>query len=237
MPTSSREVSKDDLEGLIEMPVGDVSLYLQALRHGSLFRGEADSHLLSNERLEFLGDAVVNFLVAEALFSHFPDRDEGFLTRVRARIVSGAALSRYAEWLGLGEFIFMSDDMHRAGGRSNTTILADAFEALVGAIYVDRGEEAARTFLRRVVLDELDLEDVASRRDNFKSILLEYAQARGWPQPTYQVIEEEGPPHARVFTVEVLVEDRAAGRGRARSKKMAEQHAAKEALEALQAAA
>lgn len=234
MSQPSREVTREDLQRLIGLPVDDDSLYLQALRHSSLFRGESDSHLLSNERLEFLGDAILNFVVAEALFAHFQDHDEGFLTRVRAQIVSGSALADHAARMGLGTYILMSEDMERAGGRSNSTILADAFEAVVAAIFLDQGEEAVREFLRRVVLDELDLDDVASRRDNYKSILLEYAQARGWPQPTYEVVSEEGPPHARSFTIDVLVDSKPSGRGRAGSKKLAEQQAARAALQELQ---
>ncbi len=235
MSNSFPEISKEDLQRLVGAPVEDESLYIQALRHGSLFRGDDDSYLLSNERLEYLGDAIVDFVVAEALYIHFADRDEGFLTRVRARIVSGAALAQYAARIGLGDFILMSSDMERSGGRANASILAGAFEALVAAVYLDRGDEAVRSFLQRVVLDEIDLDDVAGRRDNYKSILLEYAQARGWAQPSYRVVEEEGPPHARMFTTEVVVESQPSGRGRAGSKKMAEQKAAKQALEKLQA--
>lgn len=234
MPKFEDRVTREELERLLGTPVGELGLYLQALRHGSLFRGEPDNHLLSNERLEFLGDAVVNFLAAERLYIEFPDRDEGFLTRVRSRIVNGAALARYADWLNLGQFIFMSDEMERAGGRSSQTLLANAFEAVVGAIYLDGGNEAARDFVNRVVLDRIDLDAVARRRDNYKSILLEYAQARGWPQPTYRVVQQEGPAHERTFTVEVLVDERTIGAGRAGSKKKAEQIAASEALDVLQ---
>lgn len=230
----SGPVTKEDVERLIGMSIGELPIYVQALTHGSVFRGETSAHLRSNERLEFLGDAVLDFLVAEVLFTRFPEHDEGFLTRVRARIVSGAALARYAEWIGLGDRILMSEDMERAGGRTNPTILANAFEAIIAAIYIDRGKKAARAFIKRVVLDELDLDRVAQQRDNFKSMLLEFAQARAWPQPVYEVMEEEGPPHERVFTVRVLVNGSAVGSGRARSKKLAEQQAAREALEHLQ---
>lgn len=224
---------KETLGRLVGAPINDESLYDKALRHGSLFRLSDDGHVLSNERLEFFGDAIIDFLVAETLFHHFPDRDEGFLTRVRARIVNGAALAEIAASIDLGRHILMSDDMERSGGRTNASILAGALEALVGAIYLDQGEDGARQFLNRVMLDDIDLEVVADQRDNFKSMLLEFSQARKWGQPVYRVVEEEGPPHARTFTSEVILNSEVMGSGRAGSKKMAEQHAAKEAFQTL----
>jgi ribonuclease III len=227
-------ISKERVEQLLGIEVRNMDIFEQAFRHGSLFRGEPGAHVLSNERLEYLGDALLNFIVADHLYSKFNDRDEGFLTRVRAGLVNGVALAEYSEWLGLGKYIQMSPDMERAGGRSNSSILADAFEAVVGAIYLDAGHTAARDFIERCVFDHIDVEAVAVRRDNYKSLLLEYAQARGWPQPTYRVIMEEGPAHDRMFTVEVMIDGDVLGRGEASSKKKAEQEAASLALEAVQ---
>lgn len=215
------------------MPIGELKLYEQALLHRSVLRGEPNSHLLSNERLEFLGDAVLGFVVAEYLFRHFPERDEGFLTRVRAKIVNGQALSTYATRLDLGPLILLSENMDQSGGRENPTILADAFEAVIGALYLDQGEDAARTFIQEKILKDIDLEDLAHQRDNYKSLLLEYVQALGWPQPQYRVAHEEGPSHEKTFTVEVVLKDKSYGRGQARSKKKAEQEAAGEALDRL----
>ncbi len=223
-------VSREDLERLVGRPIGDISLYEQALLHRSVLRGEPNSHLLSNERLEFLGDAVLGYVTAEHLFLEFPEKDEGFLTRLRAKIVNGEALAEFAMQIGLGAHILLSDNMDQSGGRENPTILADAFEALIGAIYLDLGEEATRAFIQENVLEELDLEDLAHQRDNYKSLLLEHVQAKGWPQPQYRVTHEEGPSHDRTFTVEVLLNDRPYGRGQARSKKKAEQAAASEAI-------
>lgn len=223
-------VSRDELESLLGMPVGEMKLYEQALLHRSVLRGDPDSHLHSNERLEFLGDSVLGFIVAEHLYRRFPDRDEGFLTRVRAKLVNGEALAEFASALGLGPLILLSDNMDQSGGRENPTILADAFEALVGALYLDQGEEAARTFIEGKILKEIDLEDLALQRDNYKSLLLEHVQALGWPQPQYRVANEEGPSHEKTFTVEVILRGEPYGRGRARSKKKAEQEAAGEAL-------
>lgn len=234
MAKAAESVPVEDIERLIGMPVGNLELYQEALRHGSLFRDGGGAGLPSNERLEFLGDAVVDFIAAERLFHRFPDEDEGFLTRVRAHIVNGNALAQFAADLGLGDLLLISEDMERSGGRNSQTILANAFEAVVGAIYLDQGEPAARDFLDRAMFARIDLDDIAQRRDNFKSLLLEYAQARGWPQPHYKVIEMEGPAHQRTFTVDVSIDARVLGTGTDRSKKLAEQHAAKEGLIAVQ---
>ena len=215
------------------MSISDLALYEQALRHRSLLRGQPRSHLYSNERLEFLGDAVLGFVVAEYLYRHFPDETEGFLTRLRAKLVNGLALAHYAESIDLGLLILMSENMVQTQGRHNQTILADAFEAVIGALYLDRGINAARRFIHRTMLDHADLTGLAAKRDNYKSLLLEYVQAEGWSQPQYRVVTEEGPSHNRTFTVEVLVNEVPHGRGEAGSKKSAEQKAAREALKRL----
>ena len=216
------------------MPVRRIELYEQALRHrSSLSDTNGEGHTASNERLEFLGDAVLDFVTAEHLYRHFPDGDEGFLTRMRAQIVNGEALAQFASELGLGEMILMSDAVYRDGGRDSAAILADALEAIIGALYLDMGEQAARTFVRTRMLAQLDLNDLAHVRDNYKSLLLEHVQALGWTQPHYRVVREDGPPHERVFTIDVILCDEAYGRGQAQSKKKAEQKAAAQALDRL----
>jgi ribonuclease-3 len=230
---SAAGVSRRDVERLVGMPVGDLALYEHALRHRSLFRGTITTGTESNERLEFLGDAVLGAVVAEHLYARFPDRDEGFLTRMRANLVNGQALADYARAIGLGPLILMSDNMAVSDGRENQTILADAFEAVVGAIYLDLGFGAARRFVFELIDRLVNLDDLSEQRSNYKSLLLEYAQARGWSQPTYEVAVEEGPSHDRLFTMDVLVDGVPRGRGTARSKKQAEQAAAQEALDAL----
>jgi ribonuclease III len=231
--------SRDDpqyaaLEQLTGHSIRNLALYKRALTHRSVARGETDSHLISNERLEFLGDAVLGFVTAEDLHHRFPDRDEGFLTRLRAKLVNGQALARAAQGIELATHVRMSGNMEQSGGRRNQTILADAFEALIGALYLDLGLEAARAFIHRTMLDQVNLLELAVQRDNYKSLLLEFAQARGWRQPVYQVVSEEGPSHEKTFTVEVLVEQTPCGLGMAGSKKQAEQHAARQALTQLQ---
>ena len=216
------------------MSVGDLTLYQQALLHRSMLRGRPNTFLFSNERLEFLGDAALGFIMAEHLYQQFPEEDEGFLTRLRAKLVNGKVLADYAKRVGLGRLILLSENMDQVGGRDNPTILADAFEAIIGALYLDKGEEAARIFIEKKILKIVNLEDLAEQQDNFKSILLEYAQAKGWPQPQYRVTREEGPSHDKRFTVEVLVKEIPYGQGRAGNKKKAEQRAAQKALQSLE---
>ena len=234
-PVAERpRASRADIEKLVGMPVRTMELYEQALRHRSSLSDTAgEEHTASNERLEFLGDAVLDSITAEHLYHYFPDGDEGFLTRLRARIVNGQALARFASDLGLGDMIVMSDAVGRDGGRDSTAILADTLEALIAALYLDLGEQAARTFVRTRMFARLDLNDLAQVRDNYKSLLLEHVQALGWPQPHYHVAREEGPPHERKFTIDVLLHDEAYGRGQAHSKKKAEQRAAEQALNRL----
>ncbi len=232
--TPRSDVSPERIEHMTGVPVRDLSLYDRAFTHRSILRAHPESQLVSNERLEFLGDAVLGFVVAEQLHRQFPDRDEGFLTKLRSKLVNGQALARYARSIELGSLINMSENMDQTGGRQSVSILADAFEALIGAMYMDAGLEETRRFISRVMFEKVDLNDLAQQHDNYKSLLLEYAQAKGWPQPRYRVTLEEGPSHDRTFTVEVLIQDRGFGTGTAGSKKRAEQIAASEALRSLQ---
>lgn len=221
------------LERLVGASVDDLALYVQALTHRSVRREEGGSPLHANERLEFLGDAVLGTVIAEALYERFPEKSEGYLTRLRAKLVSGKALAQAARRLEVGPYLKMSANMVAADGRSNPAILADAYEALLGAVYLDRGLSAARAFVRRTLLDPVSLTELAGRSENYKSLLLEYRQARGCSQPAYRIARAEGPSHDRTFTAEVLLDGEPYGRGVASSKKKAEQQAAHEALRRL----
>ena len=230
---TERGVSRRDIEALVGMPIGDLDLYEHALRHRSLFRGVATDGTESNERLEFLGDAVLGAVVAEIMYTRFADRAEGLLTRTRATIVNGKALAGYAEAIGLGSLILMSENMDSSEGRSNQTILADAFEAIVGAVYLDLGFSAARRFVCAVLDQCVSLEEAAADKSNHKSRLLEYVQGLGLEQPVYEMLSEEGPSHDRTFTVAAVVQGERLGEGVDRSKKGAEQKAAEAALRTL----
>jgi ribonuclease-3 len=229
-PADGAPLTPEMVSRVLKIPVQDLTLYRRALTHRSLLRSRSQDVQESNERLEFLGDALLDLIVGEMLYHRFDDRNEGFLTRLRAKLVSGKVLANYARRIDLGDYLLMSSNAEKGEGRDNTSILADAFEALVGALYLDQGYDAARRFVRDEVLDGVDLQQVARHEENYKSLLLERMQAEGRPQPTYRVVQEEGPSHDKTFTVDALVDDVAYGRGSAGSKKQAEQYAAREAL-------
>lgn len=231
---SHAAILRADITRLLGEAPRNVALYERALTHRSLLRAHANGDHHSNERLEFLGDAVLGCVVAEHLYQQFPQEPEGFLTSLRAKLVNGQALAQQASAIGLGELILMSDDTVRSDGRHSPTILADALEAMIGALFLDQGIAAARRFIHRTMLDTADLETLAARRDNYKSLLLEFAQARGWAQPKYRVKSQQGPGHERTFTVEVLIGDTAHGSGKARNKKAAGQEAARATLQKFQ---
>ncbi len=207
-------------------------LYKRALRHRSALR-KADADLRSNQRLEFLGDAILGLIVAEHLYQRFPDADEGFLTKTRAKLVNGRSLARCARELGLGAMLEVSANMERIDGRNKKSVLSDAYEALVGALFLDLGIPAVRRFVRRTLFERVDLSTLAATEDNYKSVLLEYCQSNAWPQPTYEVVSEEGPEHDKAFTSRVFVNGLESGIGSAGSKKRAEQMAARAALSKL----
>lgn len=222
--------SRDTIEKLVGQPVRDLSLYRRALTHRSVLRTRSQQSLRSNERLEFLGDAFLDLVISDALYERFPEKNEGELTRLRARLVSEGPLARFARRLDLGPHLQLSKNAERDNARENASILADAFEAIVGAVYLDLGHEAAREFVRTHAVAPFDLSKVAARDENYKSQLLERMQAVGRPQPTYHVVSEKGPSHDKTFTVEVRVGESAYERGTAGNKQEAEQRAARDTL-------
>jgi len=205
-------------------------LFVQALLHRS-FLQRMSNFGPSNERLEFLGDSILNLIVAEHLFHRLPDAEEGDLTRIRSRLVNRKALATYAKEIHLIDFILMSKSAPQSGEKGSDTIIADTYEAVIAAIYIDGGYEAAKNFVDRQVLAALRKGSVVTDNENYKSLLLEYSQARGLGIPRYAVVKEEGPDHDRTFTVEVLVNNERKGRGKGKNKKEAEQAAASQALE------
>ena len=209
------------------------SIFVQALLHRS-FLQRLDTPGRSNERLEFLGDSILNLIVAEHLYQHFPRADEGELTKIRSRLVNRKALAAYAKDIDLSRFILMSPSAAQSVGKGGDTILADTYEALVAAMYIDGGYEQARRFVRRQVLAALEHGSVATADENYKSMLLEYAQANGLGIPRYTITKQEGPDHDRTFTVDVFLDTVRQGTGSGKNKKEAEQEAARKALERLQ---
>jgi ribonuclease-3 len=207
----------------------------QALTHRSFLGSDGGDPGRSNERLEFLGDSVLELIVIEHLYAAFPRDREGELTKKKSLLVSKGVLADRAEQLGLGDFVLLSESERDSGGGERASILADAFEAVVGAIYLDQGIDAARRFVRDQLLSTAKeiLEDRAHL--NFKSHLQEYVQAKHKTHPRYHVVTEVGPDHMKLFTVEVSVRGRLLGKGQGRNKKEAEQDAAADALNRLRA--
>ena len=199
----------------------------QALTHRS-HSEESSGKEPSNEQMEFLGDAILGFLVSEALLHRFPESQEGFLSKLKARLVSGAHLHRVAEELELGGFLRLGKGEERSGGRSKKALLVDALEALVAAVYRDGGLPAAREFVERWILAPVDWQQVPTT--DFKSELQELLQERRAPPPRYVVTREQGPEHQKTFTVEVRVGGESIAFAEGSSKKAAEQAAAQIAL-------
>ena len=185
----------------------------------------------SNERLEFLGDAVLNAIVTDYLFRRFPDCEEGELSQMKSLVVSAKVLGLCAAQWDLGHFVFLSKAEEKAGGRKRLNILADAFEAVLGAAYLDGGYEAVRWLVHGSLMRIMD--DVLSDADlaNYKSLLLEFTQSHGFGVPSYEVIGESGPEHRKSFVISVKVRNQEWGRGEGTSKKEAEQSGARDALE------
>ena len=214
---------------MIGTSIKNRTYFVQALVHRS-FLEENEEYMFSNERLEYLGDSVLNLVIGEYLFDNFPNEAEGFLTKVRAKMVNRDALNIAAEKIQLANYLLLSSNVPQSVISNSKSILSDAFEALIGAIYLDTGLDACKNFIVKVIADPILNEGEHLIDENYKSQLLEFAQAHKLSTPVYETIEEEGPHHARVFTIEVIIDNTKYGEGKGMSKKAAEQNAAKSAL-------
>lgn len=208
-------------------------LLAAALYHSSYANEHRGSGIQSNERLEFLGDAVLGMVTADYLFRKHPDLPEGDLTRIRAALVCEESLHEAAQSLGLGSYLKLGRGEESGGGRQRPSILADATESVFAAVYLDGGMEKARAIIHRVLLDREREEVVEERRRDYKTALQELVQRTPGRAITYKLVCETGPDHCRVFVMEVRVDGQTVGRGEGRSKKGAEQAAARNALEKL----
>jgi ribonuclease-3 len=217
-------------EELIDYRPKNWALFCQSLLHRSYLQ-YLSPQAQSNERLEFLGDAVLNSVVADFLYSNHPSMEEGDLTKVRSRLVNRKALAQRAKELRISEFLLLSSSAVQSVGSGSDSILADAFEAIIGALYLDGGLKAAQAFVTRTLLSDTGVLTSAMTDDNYKSALLEYAQGHSLGVPRYAIVREDGPDHDRRFTVEVFLGPDSLGSGTGRSKKDAEQSAAAQALE------
>ncbi len=213
----------------------DALLLETALTHRSALNEHISNAVESNERLEFLGDAVLEIATTEFLYHHFPTEPEGALTAYRSALVKTTTLAEVATTLKLGERLYMSKGEEATGGRLNPGLLADTFEAVVGALYLDQGFERVKAFLEEALFPKFAEIKQQKLYKDAKSALQELVQAAGHPTPDYRVLAEEGPDHDKQFTVTVEVAGKPRGTGQGKSKQSAQQAAAAQALEKMSA--
>jgi len=185
----------------------------------------------SNERLEFLGDAVIGMAVCEYLFRKFPQFDEGQLSQIKSKVASRSCLARKARELKLGNYLLIGKGEEMAGGRRRSSLLVNAFEAMIGALYLDQRWEITSAYIIRQLGKEIEKILEGKREKDFKTLLQEYTQAQSGEIPVYRVISQSGPEHRKIFSVAVLIKGKVYGKGKGRSKKRAEQLAARQAWE------
>jgi ribonuclease-3 len=230
-PSGQRVRQLRKLQKMIGVRFTDLSLLEQALTHRSYSHVTSQTRNESNERMEFLGDSVLGLAVAQFLYLRFPERTEGALSKMKSLLVSRKVLSAVSRDAGFGEFLLLSGEESETGGRDRTSILADSFEGVIGAIYLDQGYRAANKFIQRFLLGNIAEILKDEEHTNYKSLLQEYVQSKRLSHPIYRVRREVGPEHEKEFAIEVVVRGDVWGRGRGRSKKDAEQNAARDALE------
>lgn len=224
------QIDIDKLQKTIRYIFKNNELLIKAVSHRSNFSQSQSQIAHSNERLEFLGDAVLDIIVTDFLYRTFPKENEGSLSQKKSILVSRKVLGKISDDLGLGEFLILNKGEEKTGGRKRLNNLANLFEALLGAIYLDGQMIAAEKFVSFFLLNQQKSVLATSVFFNYKSMLLEFSQARNWGVPHYGTIKENGPDHHKEFLVTVEVHDNLAGRGKGFSKKSAEQQAAKNAL-------
>lgn len=211
----------------------DPSLLERALTHRSYLNEHPELAIDDNERLEFLGDAVLDFITGAWLYNRFPEMPEGRLTSLRAALVKTEALAKFAVQIGLNEHLRLGKGEADTGGRGRTSMLADAFEAILGALYLDQGLDAVQDFLGQLLPEETERVLVGESDRDAKSILQEWSQAERGITPRYRSIAEHGPDHAKTFSVEVRIGEEIVGQGDGPSKQAAAQAAARDALRRL----
>jgi len=229
----------EPLERIIGYRFRDRGLLEHALTHRSRVHEDASGGVFDNESMEFLGDSVLGFVIAAMLFREFPQHNEGQKSKLKASLVSAASLARLAEQIDLGAFLILGRGEEKTGGRRKHAIIADCYEALIAAIYLDGGIEPAQRFIEQqfaaLVAEARKTGAAAAFTDDWKSALQEYLQARGLGLPAYRLAGELGPDHRKSFLVEVVVDGEAIASAQGRSKKEAAQSAARAALEKLSA--
>jgi ribonuclease-3 len=221
----------DDCQRALDIRFSNVALLEQAFVHSSYLNENADFTRPSSERLEFLGDAILDFIVTESIYKEFPELPEGELTTIRSSLVCREALAEVASSLQLGDWLLLGEGEDTSGGRGRQSNLANAMEALIGAIYLDQGLAKAREFILRQLEPALEKIKAGERTPNYKALLQELVQKEKGAAPVYHLVEATGPDHNKQFTVEVLIQGEPLGRGTEKNKKAAEMEAARSAWE------
>lgn len=219
-----------DFEKIIDYKFNDNRLLREALTHSSYANEHKNNNIKCNERLEFLGDAVLSIVVADYIFKNCPELPEGELTKLRAALVCEKALFKFGKSINLGDYLLLSKGEKNGGGAERPSIVSDAFEAVIAAIYLDGGIEPARKHILRFVVPEIKNRNTKPFKD-YKTTLQEIVQKNPGERLTYKLVSESGPDHDKHFVFEVLLNSNVIGTGGGRSKKEAEQNAAREALE------
>jgi ribonuclease-3 len=230
----ARRAELKELESLLRTRFRRIDLLDQALSHSSFVNELPDERPPHNEKLEFLGDAVLELIVSHELFDNYPSYYEGDLTKLRAAVVRRNTLAGVAKKIGIAPYIRLGRGEELGGGRKRNSLLADVIEAVIGAIFLDRGLPAARAFVVQHFSEEIAQLDRDRHKMDFKSILQEITQSRFQVLPRYTVVREEGPPHDRTYEVAVTIDDVEYAVGTGRNKKEAQQNAARDALQKLQ---
>ena len=231
VPKLNKMVLLEEMQNRLNYQYKNTFLLEEALTHSSYANEHRNKNVKDNERLEFLGDAILDLVISEYLFKKYPQMPEGDLSKTRASIVCEGSLAKMSKMIGLGEYIFLGKGEELTGGRQRPSVLADGFEALVGSLFLDGGFERAKAFLVDTLIAEVEqMVTIETLYKDYKTLLQEYIQKTSNEAILYEVVAEEGPDHDKCFHVEVYHDTICLGRGVGKSKKEAEQDAAKNAL-------
>ena len=233
--TQAREESLHELAARLDIPASDISMIDCAFTHTSYANEHKSKHIHHNQRLEFLGDAVLDLIIGEYLFKNYPDMAEGNLTKIKAATVCEDSLASVSRSLQLGQYLLLGHGERTSGGNDRNSILADTFESLIGAIYISTDYQTAMTFVLKHLTTYIKQALDGKRGKDYKTLLQEYVQRDGDKHIVYRLLSESGPDHAKTFHMEVEINGVTYEAGSGKSKKIAEQHAAQLTLEKLMA--
>lgn len=221
------------LQKRLNIVIQNPQLFLRALRHRSFLIENKLAPIESYEQLEFIGDAVLDLVVSEIILNRYPDAAEGQMTKIRSRLVNGEMLAYIARNIQIHKIIELGERVKNQGIEGSVNVLSDVFEALIGAIYLDQGYDKCRSIICTLFDENVLYDEIVSLENNYKSILLEFTQAKKLPPPVYAITGENGPDHNKTFEIKVTINEDVFGNGVGKNKKSAEQEAARKALSVL----